>query len=307
MEAKTYDAFISHASEDKKNVALPIAEKLQEHGMRVWLDTKEIRLGDRFPVKISEGLRLSQYGVVILSKAYFSKRWPVDELEALLGKETDNTVVLPVLHGLSHDDLRKIHPILATKHSVSTDDGLDKVADAIAETIGLPFTKAPETEALAKFIMIRVPLRDQQDGRDLWNEMQSGCFQRNFEMASDPLFDLMIRNNGPETLLLLKAGIRVVKRTPGVGGTMGYSEPVKVQARLKVTCPDNWKRFDLTMDRVWVDLPDPIEMKKDDSPFRFTLLLENFCDIESASSSEVRFCLKTDKGIVESESVSLIQ
>lgn len=307
MEALSYDVFISHASEDKRDVAEPIAKKLRERGLRVWLDTQVLGLGDKFPPKINEGLRLSRYGVAILSKEYFAKRWPTEELEALLAREHDNTVVLPVLHGLSHDDLRKLHPIVANKVSVSTHKGIDVVVDQIAAAVGIPAVEAHQADRLVKFIMIRIFSGNQADGQQPWIELEPGVFQRNFELAADPLFDVMVLNNSGGTVWLLRAGIRILQRTPGVGGTLGYPEPVKIQSNLRVHCPDDWKRFKVPQDRIWTALPDPMEMKKDDSPFRFTLLLENFCDIDSASSSEVRFCLETDRAKVESESIRLLQ
>jgi hypothetical protein len=41
-----YDVFISHASEDKEEIALPLAHRLQKLGLKVWLDRFEISIGD---------------------------------------------------------------------------------------------------------------------------------------------------------------------------------------------------------------------------------------------------------------------
>ena len=42
---KRWDAFISHASEDKDTVAIPLVAALQRAGLRVWLDQLELRVG----------------------------------------------------------------------------------------------------------------------------------------------------------------------------------------------------------------------------------------------------------------------
>ena len=68
-----YDVFISHASEDKADVARPLAAHLQKLGLRVWLDEFELTLGDSLRRKIDHGLSKSKYGLVILSPAFFSK------------------------------------------------------------------------------------------------------------------------------------------------------------------------------------------------------------------------------------------
>ena len=36
-----FDVFISHASEDKSDVVLPLASRLHELGLKVWLDATE--------------------------------------------------------------------------------------------------------------------------------------------------------------------------------------------------------------------------------------------------------------------------
>ena len=73
LESMEYDVFISHASEDKADVALPLAKHLQKFGFKVWLDDFELTLGDSLRRSIDCGLSQSKYGVVILSPAFFSK------------------------------------------------------------------------------------------------------------------------------------------------------------------------------------------------------------------------------------------
>lgn len=41
-----YAVFISHASEAKDAVARPLAHQLRQFGLRVWLDSFELTLGD---------------------------------------------------------------------------------------------------------------------------------------------------------------------------------------------------------------------------------------------------------------------
>lgn len=81
-----YDVFISHASEDKEEVAQPLAEQLKQVGLEVWLDEFELKLGDSIRRKIENGLAESRFGIVILSPDYFRKEWPQKELDALIAK-----------------------------------------------------------------------------------------------------------------------------------------------------------------------------------------------------------------------------
>ena len=46
---RTYDVFISHASEDKDAVVRPLAGALAAHGVGVWVDEFELRIGGQPP------------------------------------------------------------------------------------------------------------------------------------------------------------------------------------------------------------------------------------------------------------------
>lgn len=133
---KTWDLFISHASEDKQSVAIPLTELLERAGLKVWLDQREITLGDSLRLKINDGLAQSRFGLVILSQAFLSKRWPTNELNSLLALEDrGRKVLLPVLHELELADLAATVPLLADRLSVRTQDGLEAVAKAILQAV----------------------------------------------------------------------------------------------------------------------------------------------------------------------------
>jgi hypothetical protein len=78
-EGKVYDAFISHASEDKADFVEPLAQALRHCGITTWYDRFILRPGDSLSKKIDEGLANSRYGIVVLSKHFFAKRWPEAE------------------------------------------------------------------------------------------------------------------------------------------------------------------------------------------------------------------------------------
>ncbi len=107
--------FISHASEDKADVARPIAEGLSESGWKVWLDEYEITVGDSLYQRIDGGLARSRCGVVILSEQFFAKPGAKQELDGLAAKETasGDKVILPVWHGVDEQYLAKVSPMLS--------------------------------------------------------------------------------------------------------------------------------------------------------------------------------------------------
>lgn len=133
---KKWDLFISHASEDKASVARPLAAILSKQGLRVWFDELSLTLGDSLRRKIDQGLAESRFGLVVLSKAFFSKEWPKRELDGLVAREIGEfKVILPVWHGVTHADVCQFSPTLADKLAANTGDGLKTIGARIANAI----------------------------------------------------------------------------------------------------------------------------------------------------------------------------
>jgi hypothetical protein len=162
-----------------------------------------------------------------------------------------------------------------------------------------------------EFTMIRL-----KGGCESWKEIGDGNskFERNrdYQFAEDPVFEIVVENNSSNTFMFYKAGVRLLRREPDRGGTMGSWDyrTLEVQAELTVHCPDEWKRgvIDDRNSRVSKAFVKPIEMNKGGSRYLFTLKLENFVDPNSASSSEVRFYLVTGNDrTAESSSIWLFQ
>jgi len=61
-----WDVFICHASEDKKDIAKPLALALIKMGLKVWYDEFTLKVGDSLRRSIDYGLSQSRYGIVIL-------------------------------------------------------------------------------------------------------------------------------------------------------------------------------------------------------------------------------------------------
>jgi hypothetical protein len=99
---REWDVFISHAHEDKDEVVRPLAHALQGLGLRVWYDEFELRIGSSLRQNIDEGLANSDFGVVVLSHAFFAKNWPQYELDGLVTREsTGRQMILPLWHKIT--------------------------------------------------------------------------------------------------------------------------------------------------------------------------------------------------------------
>src|SRR4051794_34906546 len=120
-----WDAFISHASEDKEAAARPLAQALAERGLKVWFDEFTLRVGDSLRTSIDEGLASSRFGIVILSPAFFAKRWPQWELDGLFAREVQSHhVMLPVWFNVGHQEVAAYSPMLAGRLAASFSAGL---------------------------------------------------------------------------------------------------------------------------------------------------------------------------------------
>jgi hypothetical protein len=127
MEAKTWDLFISHASEDKESIVRKVADELIKHGVNVWYDEFTLKIGDSLSRSIDRGLSSSKYGLVILSKAFLSKDWPEYELRGLTAKELGHEkVILPIWHNIEREDILQYSPSLADKFALTTKDNTNQ-------------------------------------------------------------------------------------------------------------------------------------------------------------------------------------
>lgn len=131
-----WDVFISHASEDKAEVAEPLVQVLVHRDVRVWYDRIVLEVGDSLRRRIDEGLAKSRFGIVVLSPAFFGKGWPERELAGLVQKEIDGQkVILPIWHKVTAEEVRRYSPILADRVAGSTAEGIEPLADRLVRAM----------------------------------------------------------------------------------------------------------------------------------------------------------------------------
>jgi hypothetical protein len=94
--AKRLKVFISYSWKDR-SVAEGIEVCLTACGVDVWLDQREIRVGDSIPLRVSEGLTESQYIILLMSENSMSSPWVQREWLSMLLREINSraTTLLP--------------------------------------------------------------------------------------------------------------------------------------------------------------------------------------------------------------------
>jgi hypothetical protein len=134
--ARDRDAFLCHAWNDRFGAANELYVALGEVGVDVWFSEKDVQLGRSLARQLDAGLSVSRVGIVLVTPellvALRTRGFADQELGALLSVER----VIPVLHGVSYDDLRGESPLLAARAGLSTNDSsLAEVAIKIAESV----------------------------------------------------------------------------------------------------------------------------------------------------------------------------
>lgn len=135
--AKQFDVFISHASEDKDAIVRPLAHALREQGLQVWYDEFELRIGSSLRKTIDRGIANSRFGIIVLSKTFFSKGWPAYELDGLVTKAVSGEqVLLPIWHEVTKQEVIAFSPSIADKLARSTaTHTVEEISEEIAQVI----------------------------------------------------------------------------------------------------------------------------------------------------------------------------
>lgn len=132
-----YDAFVSYASEDRSEVVSPLVDALEALGLVIWYDQTALEVGDSLRRSLDEGLRRSRFAIVILSDAFFAKKWTLYELDGILEAEApDRKVLLPIWHTVDQHRVSGFSRSIAGRIALSTREmSIPEIARALATTM----------------------------------------------------------------------------------------------------------------------------------------------------------------------------
>lgn len=135
-----YDAFLSHASEDKPWCER-LAERLRDEGVRVWFDAWELQPGDHLLVRLNDGLRRSRKLIAVWTRNYFrdTKVWTIAEV---FSQQHPDMLVQerPIIPLLRDDCKAAIPPTLRNLLSIDfrRDDDCDLHIRELIQALDLP-------------------------------------------------------------------------------------------------------------------------------------------------------------------------
>lgn len=228
--SKKIKLFLSHASEDKDDFVRPLFEALETAGFDPWFDEKSLVLGDSLLQKIGAGLRDSDYGIVVLSPAFFRKDWPANELNGLFSLETrERKVILPIWKDVSQAEVKAYSPILADRLGVATSMGVAEVVRQIKIAVGTseatkkaqtPMPGAARFQAMAQNVSASKKVKklsESQEGAERALAGAEEIINRAREVvlsvdAEHPVFGLNVREGSGTHDLLLSSKLWVTLR-----------------------------------------------------------------------------------------------
>lgn len=111
---KTYDLFLSHANADKIDYVDELYTILKRLGINIFYDKEELAWGDHWKKRILDGVRESEFAIIVISENFFGREWTERELNHFLHlqNESGQKIILPLLHNIEFSDLKGKYPQL---------------------------------------------------------------------------------------------------------------------------------------------------------------------------------------------------
>lgn len=136
--AESYDLFLCHAWDDRREAATELHDLLEAQNVSVWFSERDIVLGSPFMREIDKGLAKTRIGLVLITPAFLKRIEGGGVSEKELSELLARDQLIPVAHGVSYDEIRAASPLLGSRHGLNTDeDSMEDVAKKIVELVNL--------------------------------------------------------------------------------------------------------------------------------------------------------------------------
>ncbi|GLJ36538.1 hypothetical protein SUGI_0734130 [Cryptomeria japonica] len=110
-----YDVFINHRGPDVKHtLAATVYNTLTGMGLRVFLDSQKLELGDFLPTEIEDVMRGASFHIAIFSPNYAQSPWCLAELSFML---RTGVQIVPFFYDVQPDDVRYAKGVYADAFS----------------------------------------------------------------------------------------------------------------------------------------------------------------------------------------------
>jgi hypothetical protein len=136
--AESYDLFLCHAWDDRRETATELHGLLESEDVSVWFSEKDIILGQPFMREIDKGLAKTRIGLVLITPAFLQRIESGGVSEKELSELLSRDLLIPVAHGVTYDEIRSVSPLLGSRNGLSTEeDSMADIAKKVAELVAL--------------------------------------------------------------------------------------------------------------------------------------------------------------------------
>ncbi|MCD9197801.1 toll/interleukin-1 receptor domain-containing protein [Aeromicrobium wangtongii] len=136
--AVSYDLFLCHAWDDRRETATELHDLLEAEGVSVWFSEKDILLGQPFMREIDKGLAKTRIGLVLITPAFLKRIDSGGVSEKELSELLSRDLLIPVAHGVTYDEIRTVSPLLGSRNGLSTEeDSIENIAKKITELVAV--------------------------------------------------------------------------------------------------------------------------------------------------------------------------
>ncbi|KAF7851735.1 hypothetical protein BT93_L2927 [Corymbia citriodora subsp. variegata] len=103
-----YDVFLSFRGPDTRfGITDSLRRHLIEAGIHTFIDSEDLRVGEKFGPKLLEAIRHSKIAIPIFSKDYALSKWCLNELvEMMECRKTRRQMVMPIFHHVTPSEVR---------------------------------------------------------------------------------------------------------------------------------------------------------------------------------------------------------
>lgn len=156
-----FDFFISYKQRDAGAFVEALAAGLRLNGHDIWLDSDQIHPGDSILKSIENGISDSIDSILVLTKNYF-EGWSEYERQAIYSLMVNQkTRIIPIWYQLTHSDVARMAPMLASINAIKVDsaDGIeiDVICKKISNSYGLDQRRSRLYELFFRCILKNFP------------------------------------------------------------------------------------------------------------------------------------------------------
>ena len=110
--------------QDKLNFIDELYNSLDNLGINIFYDKKSLEWGDKWKDRILDGVKQSEFAIIVISENFFDREWTEKELNEFLNRQNQNgqKIILPVVHNITMEQLRDKYPSVAEIQAINSQD-----------------------------------------------------------------------------------------------------------------------------------------------------------------------------------------